>query len=173
VKDDSYHLRGACRSYPPDWWWPDGPLHEKLRHEAAALTICRDCPVRGLCLQDALENEETEGIWGGTTPSQREAMLSHPDERWHGTFNGYNHHGCRCPACMEANRRRTRERSEQKRLERQGVAPSKPAGRIIEGAPHGTASGYNFHKCRCAECRAYLADKRRGQRERRRQAAAS
>ncbi|TMK81786.1 MAG: WhiB family transcriptional regulator, partial [Actinobacteria bacterium] len=39
--------------------------------EAEALSICATCPVRAQCLDYAIRNRETYGIWGGTTPDQR------------------------------------------------------------------------------------------------------
>jgi WhiB family redox-sensing transcriptional regulator len=38
---------------------------------AAALAVCRTCPVKGACLRYALANEEHFGVWGGCTPEQR------------------------------------------------------------------------------------------------------
>jgi WhiB family redox-sensing transcriptional regulator len=40
-----------------------------------ALAICRQCPLRLVCLEDALEFDEY-GIWGGTTESMRQQMKS-------------------------------------------------------------------------------------------------
>lgn len=37
----------------------------KLGDKEAALALCAECPVRQLCLQDALNNEERFGIHGG------------------------------------------------------------------------------------------------------------
>lgn len=36
-----------------------------------AKNICAGCPVRNLCLEYALDNEEDFGIWGGLTPRER------------------------------------------------------------------------------------------------------
>ena len=40
----------------------------------AALEICEDCPVREECLLYALEHDVAFGVWGGTTPTEREAV---------------------------------------------------------------------------------------------------
>jgi WhiB family redox-sensing transcriptional regulator len=42
--------------------------------EAEALALCATCPVRAQCLEYALRNKETHGIWGGTTADQRRRM---------------------------------------------------------------------------------------------------
>lgn len=41
---------------------------------AAAVAICRRCPVRTDCLAHALEVGETEGVWGGTDPVERRKL---------------------------------------------------------------------------------------------------
>jgi WhiB family transcriptional regulator, redox-sensing transcriptional regulator len=40
---------------------------------AAGRRICVSCPVRAKCLQFAVNNGITAGIWGGLTPAERRA----------------------------------------------------------------------------------------------------
>ncbi|WP_084786555.1 WhiB family transcriptional regulator [Pseudonocardia sp. Ae505_Ps2] len=69
--------QAACRDDATDRHWPTGregsPRYE--RQAAAALDMCRFCPVRAQCLAYALEAGEDDGIWGGTTPAQRRSRL--------------------------------------------------------------------------------------------------
>lgn len=66
---DEWRDRATCASVGGDWWFPEqGGL------ATAAKEICKKCPVAVQCLQYALDNNETEGIWAGTTPMQRRAM---------------------------------------------------------------------------------------------------
>lgn len=44
-----------------------------------ARTLCADCPVWDACLAWALDAKEPEGIWGGTTPSERLEILNRDD----------------------------------------------------------------------------------------------
>lgn len=37
----------------------------------AAKAVCASCPVAGECLTWAIETNQTEGIWGGHTPTER------------------------------------------------------------------------------------------------------
>lgn len=37
----------------------------------AAKRLCKTCDVRGDCLEYALDNNETHGIWGGLSVNQR------------------------------------------------------------------------------------------------------
>jgi len=61
--------KGACRDYPPEWWYPErgGNTNQPKR-------ICAECPVRTECLDYALANGEYHGIWGGTSERQRQRM---------------------------------------------------------------------------------------------------
>jgi hypothetical protein len=36
-----------------------------------AKTICANCSIKDICLNFAVLNEETNGVWGGTTPKER------------------------------------------------------------------------------------------------------
>jgi WhiB family transcriptional regulator, redox-sensing transcriptional regulator len=40
-----------------------------------AKKICATCPIIYECLQEALASNEEYGIWGGTTPSERKAIV--------------------------------------------------------------------------------------------------
>lgn len=48
---------------------------EKGGSTAEAKKVCSMCPVRPECLEAALRNEEPHGIWGGTSPRERERIL--------------------------------------------------------------------------------------------------
>lgn len=47
---------------------------EKGRSKNDAIAICRQCPVREICLQYALDNDEQWGIWGGMTAKERRLL---------------------------------------------------------------------------------------------------
>lgn len=49
----------------------DNPSKEDY---APALQECRACPVREQCLQYALDTKTKDGVWGGLTPREREAL---------------------------------------------------------------------------------------------------
>lgn len=55
-------LQAACRrpGIPTSLFYSEAP-----RAIAQAKSICAKCPVRELCLEDALENREPCGVWGG------------------------------------------------------------------------------------------------------------
>lgn len=46
-------------------------FRESAKRVRAAKAICVGCPVRGECLDYALEHEIAFGIWGGTVPRER------------------------------------------------------------------------------------------------------
>lgn len=39
-----------------------------------AIAICRRCPVTHECLHYALDHNDEHGVWGGTTPQDRQAL---------------------------------------------------------------------------------------------------
>jgi WhiB family redox-sensing transcriptional regulator len=42
----------------------------------AAKAVCEGCPVRALCLADALDMGEEDGVWGGMTGPERFELLA-------------------------------------------------------------------------------------------------
>lgn len=79
----------------------------------------------------------------------------------HGTFGGYNNHGCRCDRCRAANAAEF-ARSKAARADRLRMDPTL--------APHGVASTYGNWGCRCRPCTEANAVKKREQYGRSRQA---
>lgn len=75
-QDQSWRARGACRAVDPEVFFP-APTEPADR----ALALCRTCEVQGPCLAWALEVGDCHGVWGGTTPRERRAMLV----AWRGT----------------------------------------------------------------------------------------
>jgi WhiB family redox-sensing transcriptional regulator len=41
-----------------------------------AKSVCRECPVRGQCLEFALDSNEKFGVWGGLSERERKALRS-------------------------------------------------------------------------------------------------
>lgn len=52
--------RLPCRINDPELWFAESPADVEFAKE-----LCRDCPVRSLCLDGALERREPWGVWGG------------------------------------------------------------------------------------------------------------
>jgi WhiB family redox-sensing transcriptional regulator len=68
--------QALCAQADPDTWFPEKGQHDLAR---LATRICAACPVRAECLDYALSGADTwngitTGIWGGTTPRQRERI---------------------------------------------------------------------------------------------------
>ena len=106
----------ACRGTDPELWFPsrgDSTTQQKA--------ICAGCPVRAQCLEHAIVNVESFGIWGGTSERERRRIRAarrtktRRSSGWsHGTTYGYQR-GCRCDACTATN-------SERQKRYRQGRA---------------------------------------------------
>ena len=63
---------GACLSADPDLFFPISSTGPAERQIARAKMICAGCQVRSECLDFALSHDQTYGIWGGTTPEDRQ-----------------------------------------------------------------------------------------------------
>lgn len=68
VSDAMWRTRGLCVERDPDLLFVVGAA----QREAAKL--CRGCPVKRLCLAEALDQDIEYGVWGGLTERQRRAM---------------------------------------------------------------------------------------------------
>jgi WhiB family redox-sensing transcriptional regulator len=49
--------------------FPDGAEQKRAR------TICTGCPVKAVCLAEALDNRIEWGVWGGMTERERRRLL--------------------------------------------------------------------------------------------------
>jgi WhiB family redox-sensing transcriptional regulator len=68
-------LLAACGSGDPELFFPissSGPAAEQIKRAKA---VCAGCQVRSECLDFALRTRATEGVWGGTSPEERELLL--------------------------------------------------------------------------------------------------
>jgi WhiB family redox-sensing transcriptional regulator len=61
-----WHRMANCRDIPTAEFYVEYPGKRIVK-------ACADCPVRGACLEWAVEHEAL-GYWAGTTPKQRRAM---------------------------------------------------------------------------------------------------
>jgi WhiB family transcriptional regulator, redox-sensing transcriptional regulator len=68
--DEAWRTRGVCQNVDPETFFP-----APSEPADAALALCRTCDVQGACLAWALEVGDCHGVWGGTTPRERRAML--------------------------------------------------------------------------------------------------
>lgn len=74
--DHDWRDDGLCATgeYPHDIWFPSVLPGRHRVDYSLAVEACRRCPSKTPCLQYALDNGETEGVWGGLTPSQRDRL---------------------------------------------------------------------------------------------------
>lgn len=70
-----WRQRAACQGHDPELFFPlseTGPAKVQIWN---ARQVCDACPVQRACLSWALQHGVTDGIWGGSTESERRAML--------------------------------------------------------------------------------------------------
>ena len=65
-----WRLRALCAQTEPEAFFPD-----KGGTTRPAKAVCMACPVRAECLQEALDNEEPFGVWGGLSERERRKLL--------------------------------------------------------------------------------------------------
>jgi WhiB family redox-sensing transcriptional regulator len=68
----NWRSAGACRAADPDLFFPISSVGLAERQIARAKMICAECGVRQQCLDFALSHDQVYGIWGGTTPEDRQ-----------------------------------------------------------------------------------------------------
>jgi len=65
--------RAACLGQDPELFFPVGNSGPALVQIDEAKAVCGRCPVVEQCLRWALKAGQVDGIWGGTTESERRA----------------------------------------------------------------------------------------------------
>ena len=63
--------KANCKDSDPDLFFPDDRGLYTRSQLATAKSICAQCPINSQCLEFALKDEITEGIWGGLTYNER------------------------------------------------------------------------------------------------------
>ena len=67
----SWRVQAACGGVEAILFFPDADDDPALEAKA----VCARCPVRVACLDHALRNGETAGVWGGTTERDRRRIV--------------------------------------------------------------------------------------------------
>lgn len=136
--DRFWRDHAACRGCDPDLFHP-----RRGQDITAAKAVCATCPVVDTCLEWALENNETMGVWGGRSERERRAMrrqlrieravpagqpLDWLTHQRHGTETGYQWHqrhkdlGPACDACRIAHAEHSRVKVAEWRARQRGDA---------------------------------------------------
>ncbi|MEU3276561.1 WhiB family transcriptional regulator [Streptomyces antibioticus] len=71
---DNWRESAECRHEDPDLFFPIGTSGPALLQTEQAKAVCRRCPVREACLDRAMNTDQTLGVWGGTSETQRRAI---------------------------------------------------------------------------------------------------
>lgn len=99
---DPWQILASCVGYDPELWFPTSRNRYQTR---AARLICADCPVKQQCLTDALDNEQTFGIWGGHTADERKLIRRRNITRRRGPDPDMIKHPCGTAAAYARHRR--------------------------------------------------------------------
>ncbi|MFF8190687.1 WhiB family transcriptional regulator [Streptomyces bobili] len=74
---DDWRQRAACRHEDPELFFPIGTSGPALLQTEQAKAVCSRCPVRAQCLEWALETDQSLGVWGGRSETERRALKRH------------------------------------------------------------------------------------------------
>jgi hypothetical protein len=78
-----WHEKAECRGRDPEAWFPDPrkTLEEEIEAALGVKTVCASCPVVRECLEAGFQNQYSMefGIWGGSTPLERQGIANHQD----------------------------------------------------------------------------------------------
>jgi WhiB family redox-sensing transcriptional regulator len=72
VPGEGWVVYAKCTDIPRTTFFP----HDRVGIMVAK-RVCASCPVRGQCLEYALENRIAHGVWGGASEQERRRMLRH------------------------------------------------------------------------------------------------
>lgn len=53
---------------------PDRNTGPAISQVAQAKAVCRECIVKGICLQWAIDNNQDSGVWGGMSEEERRSL---------------------------------------------------------------------------------------------------
>ena len=117
--EDDWYQHAHCRGINADFFYP---ARGDTAGILAAINYCQDCPVRIECLTVALDTNEWEGIWGGTSARQRRQMKRRNRQPVStiecGTMAGYRRHIRDSSETCERCRAARAEHSRLQRMER-------------------------------------------------------
>lgn len=105
----AWQREAACRGKTDIMY----PHHSRPAPEAVSL--CDACPVRDVCLETALADNEQEGVWGGTTEKERRRMQRDRQRNLNCCVNGHSNEERspitgRCLTCQGIRNRRWKDR---------------------------------------------------------------
>jgi WhiB family redox-sensing transcriptional regulator len=69
---NNWRAVGACLSADPDLFFPISTTGLGEKQITRAKMICAGCEVKRECLDFAMSHDLTDGIWGGSTPEDRQ-----------------------------------------------------------------------------------------------------
>jgi WhiB family redox-sensing transcriptional regulator len=72
---ENWRAVGSCRDSDPNLFYPLGRGRAAIEQTEVAKSVCRACPSREPCLAFALGTRQDLGVWGGTSPEDRRALI--------------------------------------------------------------------------------------------------
>jgi len=73
IPNHNWQQSASCKGCDPDIFFPGRGESATLR---LAKEVCATCPVKGECLDYAIEHHEHFGIWGGVSEKARRKIVA-------------------------------------------------------------------------------------------------
>ena len=78
-----WHEKAECRDRDPEAWFPEErkTMAEEIRTTMNVKRVCVSCPVVRECLEAGFADQYSLefGVWGGSTPLERQAVAGRED----------------------------------------------------------------------------------------------
>ena len=74
IRQPGWQSKAACKGLDPNDFIPEKKHPKDTIHYDR--TVCDNCIVKAQCLDYALANRAEKGLWGGTSPKERESMYN-------------------------------------------------------------------------------------------------
>jgi WhiB family redox-sensing transcriptional regulator len=72
--EEEWRYDAACAGMEHDLFFPVGQGADALIQTRQAKDVCDRCQVRDACLTFAIDTDQTDGVWGGLSETERRAF---------------------------------------------------------------------------------------------------
>jgi WhiB family redox-sensing transcriptional regulator len=75
MSEEDWRSKAHCLGKETNWFYPETGVKGYAKQIADVKAFCRLCKVSAQCLDNAILNKESFGIWGGLTPKERSNLV--------------------------------------------------------------------------------------------------
>ena len=75
MSEENWRSKAHCLGKETNWFYPETGVKGYAKQISDVKAFCRLCKVSAQCLENAILNKESFGIWGGLTPKERSNLV--------------------------------------------------------------------------------------------------